>query len=373
MDAEIGADQRPEHDDGERAEQRVRQRPLMPRLTARDHRRQEDAGGDERRRDPEQRKLDVPGAHEVVREPLREIDPEEVVDLRAVVLRRRADQRLQQEQRGHHEEEPRARALRRRERDVAGRPERQRRLLAPVPAEPPAPAAERAEQQADAAQQRDQRQHGPHEHIGRRRVVDARLRRPVVRIRVVVPGTVRRRRPRRPGEERRQLPQPHGIGDRVRAQPVHGPRIREEAAVVRHERPVRGRLRGGEAQPPGALVVAVGTEVGDRLARGVAGCRPAVRPDRKVGRTAQVVGGEVRAEVGAVSERRPVLHQAVVQEDLLARRDVTPGEDHATLWVDHGARHRGVRRVGPVGEQAEDEEPAQDDQDRGLDPALRDQ
>jgi hypothetical protein len=114
--------------------------------------------GDERGGDPEDRQLDVPGAHQVVREDLREVEAEEPADLGAVVLRCRPDQRLQQEQRRHHEEEPRARPLAGRERDVARAREGQRRLLAPVPAQPAPPASEGAEQQADPAEQCDQRQ-----------------------------------------------------------------------------------------------------------------------------------------------------------------------------------------------------------------------
>ena len=49
-------------------------------------------GGDERGGDPEQRQLDVPGAHQVVREHLGQVDAEEVVDLRAVVLAGGADE-----------------------------------------------------------------------------------------------------------------------------------------------------------------------------------------------------------------------------------------------------------------------------------------
>ena len=241
MHAEVGADQRPEDDDRERAEQREGELALVLRLAPGDHRRQEDAGRDERGRHPEQRELDVPGAHQVVREDLRQVEAEEAVDLGAVVLRRGADERLEQEQRRHHEEEPRGRALRRRQRDVAGRAERERRLLAAVPAEPAPPAPEGAEQQADAAQQRDQRQHRPDDHVGRRLVVDARLRRPVVRVGVVVAGAVGRRRPRRPGEERGQLAQLRAVGDRVGAQAVLGRRVGEEPAVVRHERAERVR------------------------------------------------------------------------------------------------------------------------------------
>ena len=196
VDAEERADQGAEDDDRQRAEQRERELALMPRLAPGDHRREEDPGGHERRRDPEQRELHVPGAHQVVREDLREVEAEEARELGAVVLRGGADERLDQEQRGHHEEEPRARALRRRQRDVAGRAERQRGLLAPVPAEPPAPAAEGREQQPDPAEQRDQREHAPDDDVRRRRVVDARLRRPVVGVGVVVPGPLGRRPPR---------------------------------------------------------------------------------------------------------------------------------------------------------------------------------
>ena len=68
VDAEVGADQRAEDDDRERAEQRERELALAARLAPGDHRREEDAGRDERGRDPEDRQLHVPGAHQVVGE-----------------------------------------------------------------------------------------------------------------------------------------------------------------------------------------------------------------------------------------------------------------------------------------------------------------
>ncbi len=71
------ADQAAADDEGERAEQGVRQQVLALRLALGDHRRQEDPGGQERRRDEEDRELHVPGAHEVVREPGGEVDAEE--------------------------------------------------------------------------------------------------------------------------------------------------------------------------------------------------------------------------------------------------------------------------------------------------------
>ena len=124
VDAEVGADQRAEDHDGERAEQREGELALMLGLAAGDHRRQEDAGGDERRRDPEQRELDVPGAHQVVREDLREVEAEEARRSRRGSAGEAAPTNVwMQEQRRHHEEEPRGGALRGRERDVAGRAE----------------------------------------------------------------------------------------------------------------------------------------------------------------------------------------------------------------------------------------------------------
>ena len=242
MDPEERPDQRAEDDDGERAEQRERELALVARLAPRDHRRQEDPGGDERRRDPEQRELHVPGAHQVVGEDLREVDPEEARQLRPVVLGGGADERLDQEQRGHHEEEPRARPLGRRQGHVAGRAERQRGLLAPVPAEPPAPAPESREQQADPAEQRDQREDAPHDDVRRRLVLDARLRRPVVRVGVVLAGPLGGARPGRPAEERRQLRELGAIRDRLRPQAVLRRRLGEEARCS-------GRRAGGARRP----------------------------------------------------------------------------------------------------------------------------
>ncbi len=373
MHAEVGADERPEHDHRERAEQREGELALVARLAAGDHRRQEDPGRYERRRDPEDRELDMPGPHEVVREHRREVEAEEVGDLRAVVLRRRAGDRLQQEERRHDEEEPRRRPLRRRQRDVARLAEAERRLLAAVPPQARAPPPERREQQAHPGQQRDQRHHRPHDDVRRRLVVDTRLGRPVIRVRVVVARPLGRRGPRRPGEERGQPPQLHRVRDRLRAQAVVACRVREVPAVVPHERLERGRPLRADRERPGPLVVAIGAEVLDRPAGRRVRARSAVCAPDDVRRAPQVVGGEVRAEVGAVPEDRPVLHEAVVQEHLLALGDVARRVEHAALLVDGALRDRRLGLVAAVGEQPHDEEPAEDHEDHDLDPALGDQ
>ena len=77
-------------------------------------------------------------------------------------------------------------------------------------------------------------------------------------------------------------------------------------------------------------------------------------------RAAQVVGRVVGPEVGAVAERRAVLHQPVVQEHLLALGDVAAGVHAPPARVDAPVGHRRLRHVRAVGQQAEDEEPDQD-------------
>ena len=78
VDAGELADQaaRPRRRPARRAARRPSQL-LTARLAPGDHRGQEDAGGEERGRHPEDRELDVPGARQVVREQLRQIDAEE--------------------------------------------------------------------------------------------------------------------------------------------------------------------------------------------------------------------------------------------------------------------------------------------------------
>ena len=204
MDGEVGADQRAEDDDRERAEQRERELALVLRLAAGDHRREEDPGRDERGRDPEDRQLHVPGAHQVVREDPRQVEAEEVRRSRrgsaataaptsvwirnsaAITKKNQAVARCA----GVSATSPGARN----ESVACSRP-CQPRLRAP--------AAERAEEHADPAEQRDQRQHRPDDHVRGRLVVDARLRRPVVRVRVVVAGPLA---PPPPTPSRRRTP-----------------------------------------------------------------------------------------------------------------------------------------------------------------------
>ena len=205
------------------------------------------------------------------------------------------------------------------------------------------------------------------------RVVDPRLGRPVVRVRVAVPRSFRRSRPGRPGEERGHLAELGRVRDRARPEPVLGRGVGEVVAVVRDELAEGSGLGGAERQRLRGRVVAVRAHVLDRPARRGGGRCAAVGVANQIGRPAQVVRGEVGPEVRAVAEDRAELHQPVVEEHLLALADVVPGEEDGAALVDDARRHRRVRHVRPVGEQSEDEEPAEDDEDHRLDPDLRDQ
>ena len=205
-------------DDG--AEQHVDQHGLLPGLPPGDEGRQEDPRGQEPRRGPEQGQLHVPGAGQVVREQLGEVEAEEAQDVGPVVLGRRPQQRLDQEQGGDGEEEPGRRALGRGQRHLPRLTERDRRGLRAVPADLRAPPPVDREQDPGAAEQDDQRQHAPDHHVRRRAVVHPRLRRPVVRVGVAVAGPLGRRRPRGPGEEGRHLADLGRVADHPRDQPV---------------------------------------------------------------------------------------------------------------------------------------------------------
>ena len=158
--------------------------------------------------------------------------------------------------------------------------------------------------------------------------------------------------PGRPGEERGQLVRLRGVVDRVGAQALVGRRVREVLGVVALELRERRGLRSGVGEGVGLLVVAIGLEVGDRLLAGPVGPALAVLALDRFGGAVEVVGRVVGPEVGAVAEDRAVLHQPVVEEDLLAAADVLAGEERLALGVDHslgdrrGRRCRSGRRAG---------------------------
>src|SRR5579885_3490525 len=123
---------------------------LAARLVSDDHRREEDSRSEIRSRHPENRKLHVPSARHVEGQDARKVDAEEALQIRAVMLRRCPDQRLEQKQQSHRQKEPSTGLLRGREVYTVRRAEGNRLPLHAVPAQK-TPASERSEEQADAA------------------------------------------------------------------------------------------------------------------------------------------------------------------------------------------------------------------------------
>ena len=99
---------------------RVGEHVLPARLAPGDHRRQEDARGQKRRRHPEDGQLQMPGARQVVWEQLRKVNTEKIRELGAVVLGAPPTRVCITKQQRHHQEELRGRPLRRRQRDLPG-------------------------------------------------------------------------------------------------------------------------------------------------------------------------------------------------------------------------------------------------------------
>jgi hypothetical protein len=372
LDARQLAEKAAYDDDHECAEEGEREPVLTPRLAPRDHGGEEDPRSEVGSRHPEDGELQVPRAHAVVREPGGEVDAEEARDVGAVVLRGGADERLHEEEPRHREEEPCGRALRGRDLDVARCPERERLLLASVPAEE-VPPAEGAEEEADAAEEGDEREDAPDDHVRRRGVVDERLRRPVVRVRVVVARALRGRRPRRPSEVGRELADVFAVVDRPPAQAVLAALRREEAAVVRPQLPEGARLGRAVGERMGALVVAVRPELVDRLLPRLVGRGTPGRVADDQRGAMQVVRGVVGPQIRAVTEDRPVFHEAVLEEDLLPGADVRAGEERLPAGRDDAVRDGWLRLVRPVREQPENEEAEEEDEHDSLEPPLRDE
>lgn len=157
--------------------------PLALRLTLRDERRQEDAGRQEARGRPEERELQVPGARQVERQQRGQVEPEEALQVGSIMLGRRPEERLD-EQQGDDEDEPRDRPLAGRQAHSSPgcRNEIAWALLLECQPILSTQAAVDGEHDAGPADEHDEGEHRPDDEIGRRSVVDERLGWPVVRV-----------------------------------------------------------------------------------------------------------------------------------------------------------------------------------------------
>ncbi|MCY1346819.1 hypothetical protein D9M69_329150 [compost metagenome] len=379
-DRQVVAGVRADHHHDQRPEQDVDAELLVFRvLAAVDQRRQEQAGGEEAGGDPEQRALQVPGAHEGVGEPLRQVEAVELLAFHRVVRGEAAEHDLEAEQRHHQEQVLAQRLLRRRQGDqgqrVAGR---RRRFLLVMPAqEGPGP-----DQQADAGDQQDHAGDRP-EHVLRGRVVvDQRLVRPVVAVGRVAARTLGGGDPGGPEEELAELRPVFRVRQGVF---LHGEafaarlqlRIGAEQLVV-----VGGgllhRLDAARREMQPALVVdlvaavlLLQLEAQLRLGRfiqlGIVRAEFLARGDVEPGGqfAVQPVGAPVRRLVGAVAPDRAELHAADALPGLLAVEDVALGEQHLAAGVEHLLRDRRRLAVDLAAEPAEQGEGDAEDQDQG--------
>ena len=146
----------------------------------------------------------------------------------------------------------------------------------------------------------------------------------------------------------------------------------EEVRVVAGDAVEGGGLLVGEGQGLGGGVVAVGSEVVDHSRVRVA---DALRPELLldvIGRTAQIVGGVVGAQVGPVPDHGSVFVQAACLVQLLAAGDVGAGEQHPARGGDHLVGHRHGRCICAVRQDAHHEEAEDEHQGHGLYPPFTD-
>ena len=354
-----------EDDDGEGGEQREHPRPLPARLGAADDRREEETARHPGGGDPEDGELEVEGPQQVVGEEPREVETVEGSRLDAIVGESAPGQGLEQEQERDDAEVERGRPLARgqgpaRESAVVRLPARRRAV--------PAEVVEPADGEQDGAQPGEQgheAQRAPQVRGRARPIADRRLVGPVVRVGVVLPGAVRDRRPGRPREVRVEVPELARVADVPRGQPWRGPGAREVLGPLPLLRLPGRRLGRREAQGAGGGVVAVLLE---QAVDGGVEARGRVRVELRVGpavaltgesvprdfsQPVQVFRAVVRAEVRPVTPESAVLHETVLEEDLLPVLDALPGEERRPVGAGHPLGDgRGVR-VGEDGHHRE--------------------
>ena len=129
-------------------------------------------------------------------------------------------------------------------------------------------------------------------------------------------------------------------------------------------------LPGGPDERPRLRVVAVGLQFAEgppsrRLVIAV----PLVHVQ---GHAVQVVGREIRAEVGPVAVHGAELHQAVGEELLLPVEDLLFREQHLTRLVHDPLGDRRIVLVDPDRREGQEGEPDDERQDRSLQPERRD-
>ena len=307
----------------------------------------------------------------LIGEPAAEVDAEEGLQVGAIVFGRSSEHGLDEEQRGHDEEEPRTGVLRGREDDFVGSAERHALLLAPMPAHH-VPSAKHGQQQARAAEQGGEREHAPYNRVCRGVVVDQRFGRPVVGVGVVVAGTCGGGGPCRPTEEGGELADLFGVVDDAGPKAEFGGGFTEERGVVGAILLESLYLGVGVDEDAAGLVVAIGLEVLDGLAARDVGVAAAVGFNARERGAMEILGGKVGAKIRAMSEDGAIFHQAVSQKDALPGHDVGARKEDGAGLAFHDFGNGRLIVIGVVGEYAHNEEADDEDDGRGLNPAVGD-
>ena len=286
------------------------------------------------------------------------------------MLDRGAHGRLDEEQQGDDEEEPGRGPLGLRDPHRPGLEELQGGRVVALPAELAAPSTVDGEQQAEPDQQGDQGDRGPHEDVGGGVVIHPLLGRPVVGVGIAEARPLRGARPCRPGVEGGEVVDVLRVGDRLGDEPVRGGRVAEELPVVALQLLEGADLLVGEDERAGVLVEAVGAlHLRGGLARVLDALLLQLLAD-VLGAQAQVLGGVVGAQVGAVPEDGAVLLDPAGQEDVLPAGDVLPGVDDLAVLADDLLRQRHRMGVGAIREHPHHEEAEDQHQCDALDPPL---
>ena len=197
LDAQPLAGERSDHDGDDRDEQHVHAESLTFRFGAAHRGHDVQTGRQPRGRDPEDADLQMPGARDGIRQPLRQRNSVEAVAFDTVVRHDRAQRNLHDPERRHHEEVLHRGLLRRRgiqaEQRIATWHDAGGGSVV-LRCEVPDHAADRGQQQHEADD-------APDDGAAGRPITDQFFMRPVLGVGHILAGTIGARRPGRPPEE----------------------------------------------------------------------------------------------------------------------------------------------------------------------------
>ena len=298
----------------------------------------------------------MPGAHQVARKDVLELEAVETRGVGAIVRGGAAHQGLEQKHQRDEDIELEQRALT--GTGIAWLRVGAHRMAATEPAQI-VELSKCQQHGGDAAKQHGQAQCTPQNRAGNRRVANARIERKVVGIGMVLAGPIGHGRPRRPAHEGGECTQFARVAYQVRFQPAVVGGMLEVVGPVADLLPPRLRFRCSERQYTGDGIIPIGfqhqrdfgLQTGAlhrvQLVELLVELRLRQRRGGVLAHRVQRLGRIVRAKVSAVTPDAAVVHQSVLQEHRLAVAYVGVGEQRRALRVGNDVRNR--RRVA-IGE-----------------------